>query len=196
MKACSKNESLDPTKVKDILVTCEDTRIAIRLSELAMEISDEDQLREQSKMVQELRLDLRRGQQCVRDFFVCLNENLTNWDDVYSNVCFKIRNSTSCSSCRNVSYSETTQLYVEMQVPPDNSDLSHHVEAMFNHHTRVAYHCEEGCQDFTEGEKRSTLFSIDDSPYLLVILSRALLTEYGYQLVGNKVHSTNDILIR
>ena len=44
-----------------------------------------------------------------------------------------------------------------MQVPPDNSDLSPHVEAMFNHYTRVAYHC-----DFTEREKRSTLDLIDD----------------------------------
>ena len=90
---------MNPTKVKDILVTCKDTR----LSELAMEIDDQDQLREKTQMVQEMCLDLIRGQQYVRDFFVCLNENLTNRPDVCSNVCFKIRNPTNCSSCRNIS---------------------------------------------------------------------------------------------
>ena len=83
-----------------------------------------------------------------------------------------------------------------MEVPPENSNLNSYVEAMFNNHIRVAYHCEKGCDDFAVGEKRSTLSSIDESSYLIVILSRALQTEFGYQLVTNKVNSTNDILIR
>ena len=53
---------------------------------------------------------------------------------------------------------------MEMEVPPDESNLSAFVEAMFNHYTPVAYHCEEGCQDFSQGEKRTTLYSVDDHP--------------------------------
>ena len=68
--------SLDPTNVKDIIVTCEDTRIATRLSELQLEIFDPEELERKSQLVRGFRLNLRNGQQCVRDFFVAVNENL------------------------------------------------------------------------------------------------------------------------
>ena len=57
---------MNPTKVKDILVTCKDTR----LSELAMEIDDQDQLREQTQMVQEMCLDLRKEGNSMSEIFL------------------------------------------------------------------------------------------------------------------------------
>ena len=45
-------KSLDPTNTKNIVVTAEDTRIATRLSELAAEIDDQDQLATQSSQNQ------------------------------------------------------------------------------------------------------------------------------------------------
>ena len=87
--------SLDPTSVKDIIVTCEDTRIATRLSELQSEIFDQEELNRQSEVVQSMRLNLRSGQQCVRDFFVALKENLLSWPDVYNYLAFQMVNSTT-----------------------------------------------------------------------------------------------------
>ena len=40
-------ETLDPVFVKDIIVTSEDTRIAMRLSDLSYKIIDQSQLEEQ-----------------------------------------------------------------------------------------------------------------------------------------------------
>ena len=92
----AQDKSLDPTHFKDLIVTAEDTRIATRLSELSMEIDDQRELENRSRAVQNLRLDLRSGQQCVRYFFICLNENVINWPDVYSCFRFNITHTTTC----------------------------------------------------------------------------------------------------
>ena len=75
---------------------------------------------------------MRTGQQCVRDFFVLINENLLNWPDVYTFLAFQVITSTTCLNCGLRSESETTQLYEEMQVPPDQSTLKLHVDQIFN----------------------------------------------------------------
>ena len=76
LQSCSKHQLLDATLFKDINVTAEDVRIATRLSELSYAILDKKLLTAQSRQIANLRLDLGNGQQCVRDFFICLNENL------------------------------------------------------------------------------------------------------------------------
>ena len=105
---------LNPTEVKNILVACEDTRIATRLSELEAEINDQFELERQTRVIQSFRLNMRTGQQCVRDFFVLINENLLNWPFVYTFLAFQVITSTTCLNCGLRSESETTQLYEEM----------------------------------------------------------------------------------
>ena len=69
---------------KDIIVTCKDTRIATRLSELQFLGLVQEEISQQSQLVQSLRLNLRSGQQCVREFFVALKEHIVNWPDLYN----------------------------------------------------------------------------------------------------------------
>ena len=189
-------ESLDPTTVKIILVTSEDTRISIRLSELVQEITDQEELEHQTQTVEGMRLDLLRGQQCVRDFFVCLNENLLSWPDVFSFLSFEMTNSTTCSLCHHRNESNVTQLYVELQVPPTNSNLKDFVEDSFNEGTEVGRNCQDGCKQFSVGSHRSTLADIDKTQFIIIILTRGVQTLDGYHLVRNEVHSTDDIFIR
>ena len=86
----SRDYSLDSTGLKHILVTTEDTRIATRISELALEVDDPYELDQRTENVKSLRLNLLSGQQCVRDFFLCLNENFLSWPDVFLSFGFKI----------------------------------------------------------------------------------------------------------
>ena len=37
------------------------------------------------KQIRKTHLNLQSGYQCVRDFFICIRENLEHWPDVYSN---------------------------------------------------------------------------------------------------------------
>ena len=188
--------SLDPTNVKDIIVTCEDTRIATRLSELQSEIFDPKELERKSQLVRDLRLNLRSGQQCVRDFFVALNENLLNWPDVYNYFAFQMIASTTCSNCHLRSESESTQTYEEMPVPKDQSHLKFYVEQFFNESSFVDSHCQEGCGVSGQGIRRTQLKSTRNSKFIILIFSRAVDSGQGFQLVTNRLVSTDTLQIR
>ena len=190
------SQSINSTNVKFIMVTAEDTRIATRISELSMEIYDPIVMENRTHDIENMRLNLISGQQCVRDFFLCLNENFTNWPDVFFCFGFEITHSTKCCKCQNVYQSETNQMYVELQVPPDNSSLSSCVEEYFNSSSLVGKFCENGCQSFVQAEKSSTLTRIADTEFIVLILTRAIETMDGFQLNKNKVTATNDVLIR
>ena len=188
--------SLDPTNIKDIIVTCEDTRIATRLSEIQSEGLHPIELERRSTIIRDSRLNMRGGQQCVRDFFVLLNENLLNWPDVYSLFSFSIVSSTTCSRCKAISSSETTQIYEEVEVPPNDSTLSEIVENLFNGSSTVHTSCNDGCKVPGEAMKRTTLKSTQDSQFIILIFSRAVDSGQGYQLLSNNFVSTGNINIR
>lgn len=190
------NRYIDSTNIKLILVTAEDTRIATRISELATEIYDPFQLEIRTQDVESMRLNLIAGQQCVRNFFLCLNENFVSWPDVYFLLVFKTTHSTSCSSCQHINQSETSQMYVELQVPLDNSNLNDLVEEYFNTSSSVGVFCENGCQSMVEAKKSSKVTRTAETEFITIILTRAIETLNGFQLNKNKVIPTNDILIR
>ena len=196
LQSKSNTVPLDPSIVKNLLVAAEDLRIASRLSVLSYEILDKKKLDNQSQQVNRSRLDLSNGQQCVRDFFLCLNENMINWPDVFSTLAFQLTHSTECLSCKHKIHSETTQLYLDLPVPPSNSNLKDYVEDFLNEGSTIGLHCQEGCEEFTQKVKRTTLTTSDEAGYLTVILSRGIETLDGFQLVKHKIKATEDINIR
>jgi hypothetical protein len=192
----STDHTLDSTGIKHILVTTEDTRIATRISELDLEIDDPHELDQRTQIIHNLRLNLLNGQQCVRDFFLCLNENFLSWPDVFLGFGFKITHSTKCCSCNQVNQSETTQMFIEFQVPPDGSNLNDYIEDYFNTSSRVGRFCENGCQEFSPSEKRSTISLAAETNFIIVVLTRAIETLDGFQLNRDRVTATNDVFIR
>ena len=187
---------LESRTVKNILVTTEDTRVATRISELAFEVDNPFELEHRTQNIQDLRLNLNHGQQCVRDFFLCLNENLVSWPDVYFSFAFKIIHSTKCCTCNQIKESETSQIYIELQVPPDGSNLNDQIEEYFNNSSLIGAFCEIGCKDLVQSEKRSTLTKAAEAEFFTVVLTRAVQTLDGFQINRNKIISTNDVFIR
>ena len=188
--------SIDPSSVKDIIVTCEDTRIATLLSELHSENLEEEELKQRSQIIRDLRLNLRSGQQCVRDFFVALKENILCWPDICNYFAFQMSYSTTCPKCGNRSHTEVTQIYEEMDVPQDQSTLKMSVEDFFNGSTFVDSFCEDGCKFRGVGIRRTELKSTKDTKFIILILSRAINTIDGVRLVSNRVTCTDTINIR
>ena len=174
----------------------EDLRIATRLSDLSYRIFDQNQLNIQSQQITSLHLDLGKGQQCVRDFFICLSENLICWPDVYSTLSFDLSHSTECSTCKHKNESKITQLYLELPVPPTNSDLKDYVEDFLNEGSRFGGHCQEGCNNFTQKMKQTSITRVEDAKFLTIILTRGIETLDGYELVRNKIKSTTNVHIR
>ena len=197
LHAESRRTSINPTSIKDIIVAAEDLRIATRLSELSYEVLDKAQETLRCNQVSRSRLNLRTGQQCVRDFFICLNLNLTNWSDVFSTFSFVLTHSTECQTCGSKSNHETApQLYLELDVPPNNEDLKDYVEDNLNKESRLRGLCEQGCNDYKQKTKRTSITSSEEAKFLTVLLTRGIVNEGGYHLVPNKILSTSDIYLR
>ena len=52
------NKALDPSNIKNIIVTAEDTRIATRLSEIPIEVLEQNQIDNRTNAIKEMCLDL------------------------------------------------------------------------------------------------------------------------------------------
>ena len=189
-------QSLDASNVRNIIVTAEDTRIATRLSQLKDEVTDSKQLKARTAKVENMRLNLISGQQCVRDFFLCLNENCLNWPDVYSYFGFNITHSTKCDGCGNTNSHETLQSYLELEVPPENSDLSDYVGYYFNTSELIGVHCKHGCKKVVQVEKRSRLTDASTTEFITTVLTRTKETSEGYKLNLNSISSSTNFFLR
>jgi hypothetical protein len=192
----NRDHSLDSTGIKHILVTTEDTRIATRISEMVLEVDGPYELEHRTQKNENMRLNLLNGQQCVRDFFLCLNENFVSWPDLFLRFGFKITHSTKCCTCSQVNQSETTQMYLELQVPPDCSNLNEYIENYLNSSSAVGAYCENQCKKLVQSEKRSTLTTAGETEFIIVILTRAIETLDGFQLNRNRIKATDDVFIR
>ena len=157
---------------------------------------NKNELDRQIQNLNSLHLNLNTGQQCVRDFFICLKENLENWPDVYETFQFSTINSTTCLKCKHKNSSEQNQIYLEMDVPPDSSKLSDFVEEMMTESLIVEYHCQDGCNAHYQAETKKQLKSVNEAQFLLVLLRRSVMTERGREIVENKVYATQDLRIR
>ena len=160
------------------------------------QIEDKQELKKRLENVEKIRLNLDRGQQCVRDFFLCLHENVVNWPDLYEIFCFSTVNSTMCLSCKHRNESEQSQIYLEMEVPPDGSELSDYVEEMINESSIVQYHCQDGCQANFQAETQTMLKSVNQAKFITIILRRSMMTENGAEIVENRIGSIKNISLR
>ena len=191
-----RNDSLDATSVKNILNSTEDTRIAIRISELEATEVDFSEVQRKAKLAEASKFDLFSGEQCVREFLNCLNTNQIFWPDIASTFMFSTSHSTICCSCNHRVQSMTDQLYIELDVPPDNSNLNDYIEEHFNTSDLIGKLCDGGCSKFTQSEKRTQITDSTHVKFLLVVLSRGIQTEHGFGLNKNRTIATNDVFIR
>ena len=196
LKLADQSLSLDTVFVKGILSETEDIRIAERLSELDASNFDEAELRKRRNDVLNQRFDLRSGQQCIRDLFICLEENAVNWPDITCHFNFTIEHSTLCCNCQYEIKTETDQLYLELSVPENNSDLYTAIEDFFNTSNLVTRFCEESCKKVVQAEKRHQLKTREEASLITVILSRASGTADNHFLNENIVNAIHDVFIR
>ena len=189
-------QSIDPTNIKNIIIFAEDMRIAKRKSEITDKIKDKNILSNMLRNIDQTYLNLKSGQQCVRDFFICLKENMEDWMDIYNMFNFTAINLSICMACGYRSTSEQPQIYLEVDVPPDGSNLNEYVEKNLNDGIMVEYRCEDGCNAQFRAEKRTLLKSVEDTQFLIVMLRRSIVSEFGLELLPNNVYPEGAINIR
>ena len=195
LRTQSTGRGLDPTIVKDILVSTEDTRIATRLSELPNEVEDEVELERLTEATHNSRLNLTQGQQCVRDFFVCLSQNEDSWPDVLSIISFDMTGSTTCGYCQSSSQSQSTHSFYELPVPQNRINLATFLEDLLSNGTEVKNSCTK-CKKKSMGIHRKTLTDVSKTKFIVLLFSRVLETVDGYELIQNKVDPTGNMILR
>ena len=188
-------ECLDATLVKQLLTTAEDIRIATRMSELTHDIKDENLLRKRLQNIEDLRLNLAYGQQCIRDFLLCISQNSESWPDLYSCFSYNISHSSTCMTCNANTVSHTEEIHVELDVPNNDSSLSMCVQDFFNKASMIEKFC-DSCNKIVFAEKRTQLLSADATELFIVLMRRVIDTENGYELNRNNLVSTNNVSIR
>ena len=96
---------------------------ACRKNELKELIKDPRELRRRLRDKDNLKLNLGTGQQCVRDFFVCLRENRESWPDVYTYLNYNVQDTNRCRNCGNISSNvKREEIYTEISCPLDESN--------------------------------------------------------------------------
>ena len=98
-----------PSNIKSVLVKTEDKRIASMLSDVSYQVLDEQQMLRRTSQINRDYLNLDSGQQCVRDFFFCIQNNLESWPVVYSHFSSTLKHSTTCPQCKNVNEQELNE---------------------------------------------------------------------------------------
>ena len=124
---------LNPRKVKEILSNADQINCSQRKENAQMTAKDVRHRDIQHENIENLRLNLREGQQCARDFFICLQECSEFWPDVFEYLsCVTLPHST-CSNCGNVSLSEQPkQICHYLDAPFSDTDMKKMVDEVFN----------------------------------------------------------------
>ena len=119
------------------------------------------------------------GQQCARDFFICLAQNKENWLDIYTIFNYSTTILTQCTLCKNETITNTREeLYLEIDTPENNTRLNETIENYFTLGELVDYHC-TSCKKNIIARKRITLVNIKEMKYLIVILQRVNMLTNG-----------------
>ena len=179
---------LDPVSIRQLITDTEEARIQAEKDELVHLIKDPRELRRMLRIKNNSKLNLGTGQQCVRDFFVCIRENRESWIDVYSFLNYNVKDTTKCSNCGNISSNETREeIYTEVNCPTDGSNLSTCIEEYFNKGESVESTCEL-CHTKGLGEKRTLMVDVETTKFFIIIIRR---TEMDYR--GRAAINTNDV---
>ena len=89
-----------------------------------------------------------------------------------------------------------TKIYIELDVPPNNSILKDYVEDYFNTQSNFHSYCDGECKKLSNKITWTSLIRSDEAKFLIVILSRGIQTLDGFTFVKNKIDSTRNIQIR
>ena len=92
--------------------------------------------------------------------------------------------------------SETERMFIELDLPPDGSNVGAYIEDYLNISSLKCIFCEDACQKLCQKEQRSRITNSIETEFLTIMLTRAVETLDGKTFLKNKIVSTNDVYIR
>ena len=199
-----KSSSLNPLPIREHIISKEKQRIVQdniapinRLFDLGV---DENFEKENLSIRSSSGRSSRIGQQDSKDFFVCLAENKEHWLDVYLLFMANSVNSTTCSSCNNVSTPHqgmSENIFFVLDCPEENLPMSFLVDKKMNNFKTVRdWRDEDGCNKITTGKNKTRLQDIDSAEFLIFVLSRLIEVDGQMQIINSKIPVGGSVLLQ
>ena len=91
---------------------------------------------------------------------------------------------------------ETSEIFLEIDVPPTGSNLSSYVSEYLNTSSLIGKKCTSELDKLVQAEKRLRITSIRETEFIIVILTRSMQTDHGFKFMKNEVTVTEDMFIR
>ena len=192
LKNQDKTTPIDPEIIKELMYRIEKQRI------IFFGVAPEYRLfhfnMTNAMRFEDLELIQPGGQQDCKDFFLCLQENKENWEDVNSLFNFSLKSYTVCSHCGNTSDSGTVynQMILNLSATMEPVPLNSHIFSKIEWPTVVdGWRHEDGCGEITVGSENFTkITDVTDMKFLIVVIERLTVVD-GIPLI-NKVKTPVD----
>ena len=127
------------------------------------------------KRLEKLSEASRIGQQDCLDFFVCLNENKKQWQDIVSLFEISTFQKTVCQSCGGVQRGESSEKhsFISLDCPAQNISLKHLVNLQINEGKMIEdWRHEDGCGERTTGKHSRVIQNIENVQFLMFVVPR------------------------
>ena len=198
LKKKENSESLDPIPIRNIILAKEKERIIkhnIAPDNRLFDLGQQEVFQEKNLLVNQ---DMQRiGQQDCKDFFICLAENETQWTDVYNSFKVNSTSFTTCSSCKNVSLSRSTEnLFFLYECPEENVSMSYFIDRKLNCMEIVKeWKDEDGCKKTTDGKYSTRIKDITKTKFLIFVLNRLIRVDGLLQILTARVPVGGNVLL-
>ena len=140
----------------------------------------------------------RIGQQDSKDLFLCLDENMNDWPDVFNFFKVSTITSTTCGSCGYVSQQEredTDTTSIMLSCPISSTNLKTFIEDEMNSVEKVnGWKDQNGCGQITTGNVRKRICNIMNKKYLIFILRRLIRIGDELEIIDTEVKINDDLI--
>ena len=190
-------EVKDPGSLLDIVCKADNDRVDLAIEDLQVNIQDPSLLRKRITSLENDRLALFGQQQCVRDFYISLTLNKSNWEDVFNFLHFKREELTRCGNPNClviISQNPEKCIYEEIEVPIYPSTLAKSIEAHFSQPKQIMWRCGNGCLKQTYSDHYTKIVNLKDTEYLTILLARAVWDSNGKPVLKDTDVNSADIV--
>ena len=189
MKEKDPSSALDPTSIKGIILQTERDRAVrenILHNRMLFDVGNLPLLYDDGgQSIQ------RIGQQDCKDFFYCLNENQDVWPDVFSMFKVSTLERTQCVSCLHISQQEVSgdaSTFIQLDCPSQPVSMKHYTESKMNgYEQRTGWRDEDGCGVITVGKQSRRIANIEDTEFIIFILSRLMEIDNEKHIIETEV---------
>ena len=193
--------TLNPLPIRDLVMKVERNRI------ISEKVVPDNRLfhyygtsTKDIKKLEKISEDSTYGQQDCKDFFICLNENKKQWQDVVNLFEISTFQKTVCQSCGGTQSDDHSEQhsYLSLDCPNQDMSLKHLINIRINEAEDVeGWRHEDGCRVRTTGKHFKVIQNIEKVKFLLFVVPRLYHTAtMAMEINKTKIEVNSEVEVR